>query len=221
MSTDQFHFFADNVRRSADRILSGTPYVVDVTGDELWAAYLGAFPEGTNPLFRERTEHDCSCCRGFIKQMGNVVAINPDLTLATIWSGYTHLPEPYGTVAKALHDLVSQAAIRTVFFSSERKAGAEVTYEATDGGEIAWHHFHCEIPRARFAHVPRDKQGPIETNAGVIARTLAEIDSTHIRTLLELIDNGLYRGAQQRDSVQALLDASLAYADLTVGSHRP
>jgi hypothetical protein len=218
MSTDQFTLFADNVRRSADRIMSGTPYVADVSGDDLWTTYLGAFPPGTDPLFRERTEHDCSCCRGFIKQMGNVVAITPALTLETIWSGYDRLPEPYRTVAKALHDLVSQAAIRTVFFSKERKAGAEVTYEAADGGEIAWHHFHCEIPRARFAPIPRNKQGPIETNAGVIARTLAEINSTHIRTLLELIDNGLYRGAQNRDSVQALLDASIAYEALPSGS---
>lgn len=31
-------------------------------------------PAGTNPIFRERTEHDCSCCRNFVKNLGNVVA---------------------------------------------------------------------------------------------------------------------------------------------------
>ena len=37
-------------------------FVVNLSGDELYAAYLAAFPAGTNPIYRERTEHDCSCC---------------------------------------------------------------------------------------------------------------------------------------------------------------
>ena len=48
---------------------------VEISGDELWNAYLGAFPDGANPIFRKRTEHDCSCCKSFIRTMGNVVAV--------------------------------------------------------------------------------------------------------------------------------------------------
>ena len=44
-----------------------------VSKDELWDTYLGSFPEGSNPIFRERTEHDCSCCKQFIRTMGDVV----------------------------------------------------------------------------------------------------------------------------------------------------
>ena len=60
-------------------------YVVDVNRDELWEKYLASFPEGTNPIHRTRTEHDCSACRHFIKTLGPVVAIASDIRLVSIW----------------------------------------------------------------------------------------------------------------------------------------
>ena len=44
-------------------------FTVDISGDDLFAAYLAAFPEGTNPIYRERTEHDCSCWKIFIRNI--------------------------------------------------------------------------------------------------------------------------------------------------------
>ena len=50
-------------------------YTVDVDKDAMWNLYLDSFPAGTNEIYRVRREHDCSCCRQFVKQVGNVVAI--------------------------------------------------------------------------------------------------------------------------------------------------
>ena len=38
-----------------------------VDKDEMYNLYLDSFPVGTNAIYRTRREHDCSCCRGFIK----------------------------------------------------------------------------------------------------------------------------------------------------------
>ena len=47
------------------KMANGPLFTVDLSKDELWDTYLSAFPEGTNPMYRERTEHDCNCCKQY------------------------------------------------------------------------------------------------------------------------------------------------------------
>ena len=74
MST--FRQFKEAVERQLQVMAGmGQLFRVDIPSDLVWETYLKSFPEGTNPIYRERTEHDCSCCRQFIRNIGNVVAI--------------------------------------------------------------------------------------------------------------------------------------------------
>lgn len=65
----QKHF--DEMQREATHL-----FEVNVDKDELWNTYLDSFPAGTNGIFRERREHDCSCCRQFIKNIGSAVSLD-------------------------------------------------------------------------------------------------------------------------------------------------
>ena len=46
-------------------------FITDADEDELYNLYLDSFPAGTNELFRKRRKYDCSCCRRFVKNIGN------------------------------------------------------------------------------------------------------------------------------------------------------
>ena len=129
---DHFHKFAKMVARSFQK-LSKTPhvFVAAVDGDALWKAYLGAFPAGTNPLVKKNTEHDCSCCRHFVRRAGNVVAVGENKVVTTVWDeAAEHADFPYDVVAKRLRGLVVEAGISDLYRVSAKEGsfGAEWTH---------------------------------------------------------------------------------------------
>ena len=71
-------------------------FVVELDKADLWDKYLESFPPRTNEVFKERREHDCNCCRHFIKAFGNVVTIRNN-KVTTIWD-FKVLDETYQTV---------------------------------------------------------------------------------------------------------------------------
>ena len=99
----------------------GSLFVVDVPKDALWDTYLKSFPEGTNPVYLERTEHDCNCCRQFIKTLGAVVAVDANGNLSSIWD--VTVDSFYQHVADALSALVKQAKVVKPFFYYEATIG--------------------------------------------------------------------------------------------------
>jgi hypothetical protein len=179
-------------------------YVVDIDPDELYAAYLAAFPPGTNEVFRERTEHDCSTCRNFIKNLGPVVAI-VDGAVHTVWDTAAVSPglEEYSVVAHALAQLVSSKPIKSLFRTDMPSYGAEKNNElGADGSVHIWHHFHGKVAAKHFSATPGAAVGEHTSAVQVFRRGLEELTPASLATVLELIDaNALYRGAEFRAAV--------------------
>jgi len=196
-----FTTFAKQVNHRLNQLAKGELFVT-VDGDTLWDTYLASFPEGTNPIYRERTEHDCSCCKNFIRNYGNVVAII-DGELTSIWD-VEGAPAPYDVVAKSLHEAVTGHPITNLFRTSETKYGAEHNFEKLeDGGAKKWHHLWGEVSSHHHTKTPDKARGDYRTQAQTLHRGFTELTSGALSTVLDLIESkALYRGEEHKRAVE-------------------
>jgi len=159
----------------------------------LWETYLGAFPKGSNPIFKERTEHDCQCCKHFIRAVGGLVTI-VNGQLVSIWD--VEVGGVYQPVAEALSALAKSLPIDNVYLGYEQKVGTAKNF--ADNGAV-WEHFSVDVPSTyitRKDNIPT-ALGEIRSTKDVMLRGLAEITLADVDVVLELIgQNSLYRGEE-------------------------
>lgn len=211
----EFLKFSQAVHAQYSEMATHELYQVSIDKDEFYAAYLAAFPAGTNPLFRERTEHDCSCCRNFIKNLGTVVALD-GTKYVTVWDDFASLPHPYDVVGEALRNLLRTKFIGGVYRTKEGSYGLIANFEQTEaGGTIKWNHFHGKVLTRHHHATPEAAAGEINSTVAVFKRGLDEITLDAVQTVLDLIDsNSLYRGAEFRNQVDGFLSLLKAYQSL-------
>jgi hypothetical protein len=181
------------------KMAKGELFRTNTPKDKMWSTYLGSFPEGSNPIFRERTEYDCNCCKNFIRAVGNVVSI-VDGRLESIWDVVVDEPA-YQAVADALSDLVKTETIDNTFLHTEKNAGTNKTYEEIMNSIKTWDHFYVEIPQ-NFVMAGKDigpKHAEMRATHDVFLRGLAELTTGSVDTVLDLIkENALYRGEEHK-----------------------
>jgi hypothetical protein len=206
-----FHDFKVPVHHQFQRLTGQDIFCVDVGGDELWQHYLASFPAGTNPIYRERTEHDCSCCRQFVKTVGGVVAI-VDGELHSIWDAAFDEPA-YQAVANAMGRLVKSRPIDRPFLHYEKHVGTDQNHGLVNGAVETYQHFHVEIPWANNAgknffcpaqDIPT-KIGELKSTHDVMLRSLTSLSRDGADYVLDLIaKKSLYRGVDQDFAVKIL-----------------
>lgn len=181
---------------------ANTIFEVEVDKDHLWNLYLDNFPEGTNEIYRERREHDCSCCRHFVRQIGNAVFIVGDV-VRTIWD--LEVGEEYSPSFKAMAEYIKSFPISNYYVTKERKIGVNYNFEQTVDGARKWEHFFLELPKTLCYTGNKsvgDIKGELESARSVFHRGLSEITLEAIDTLIELIaQNTVYRGEQWREQL--------------------
>lgn len=106
-------------------------YRVDVDKSKIWDTYLGSFPKGADNIYRERTEqHDCNCCKNFIRNIGNAVTIADDGSIQTIWDIDDPSVDPsYLVVARVMADLVRNQKIVNLYLHYDDSVGTDRSLE--------------------------------------------------------------------------------------------
>lgn len=206
----QKHF--DEMQKEATHL-----FEVNVDKDELWNTYLDSFPTGTNEIFRERREHDCSCCRQFIKNIGSAVTIK-DNQIHTIWE--LNLGDTtYQPVCDALDAFVKAHTVTDIYTTKFPKIGTEFNFEEINGKSHQWDHFFLELPSKfvnRSSRSNEEVKGQFRDTRNVFKRSLDEITMEALDTILELINsNTLYKGEEWKGVLTEFKKYKKEYDKLT------
>ena len=132
----QFEKFVKMMQENFNEMIKGETclFQTEIDKDKIWDVYLESFPDGTNPIFRERRVHDCVACKQFIRRFGGVVAIK-DGKVRTIWDFQTG-DTTYQPVIDALNNYVKSKNIADYYMTTEKRIGTAENKEMVDGNVI-------------------------------------------------------------------------------------
>lgn len=199
-----------------DSMLKDTTHLfqVNVDKDVLWNLYLDSFPAGTNKIFRERREYDCSSCRHFIRGFGNVVTIK-NRKVTTIF-GFEIDDPTYAPVFKALDTLIKDSVVADYLVTREAQFGLDHNVEQLeDKTVLTWNHFNYKLPPQfvnRSSKTDESIAGELRTTKQVFQRSLTELSKESVLSVLELIaQNSLYKGEENKGALETFLGLKTEY----------
>ncbi len=207
MTPFTFSYFKTAVQRQFKRLLEAGPiFTTNIDKDRIWSVYMGAFQPGTNPLYRKQTEHDCSCCRHFLRAAGGIVGIINN-EVVSLWDlSYTDL-DRYQPVANALAAFAKSFPIQNVFLHPEAAVGVDRNRGLFGEEVVNFDHFHLSLPAemvVREGPTRGSRLAAMQATHDVLLRGLREITPDALTAVQELIAQGsLYRGAEHAYAVGA------------------
>ena len=189
-------------------------YEIEIDKDEFWNLYLDSYPAGTNEIYRQRREFDCSCCRHFIKSIGNAVVIKNN-KVRTMWDFRTG-DTTFQSVIDALNVYLLTKSVTNLYVSKFKHIGTAKNFENLgDGNVTEWEHFSLELPQKFVDTSYRsigDIQGQFRDTRNVFKRSLDEISEEAVSTVLELIaSNSLYKGEEWKAVLEKFLEYKRLY----------
>lgn len=192
------------------------------TRDEVWDAYLNAYPEGTNEVFRERRSYDCNNCAKFVRRAGNLIAINETGDRTTVWD--VAAPGYYGAVAASMHAFIGSAQIEGFFIPKEANlVGVESNMEnpMIYPNPATWRHFYYNFKVQRLSNNRGTLQNNVKSQMAVLRRAMEETSLEAAETVRDLIlENSLYRGDEFLSTVKKFMIFKNMYLTSYVGYPR-
>lgn len=97
---------------------TGKLFRSSLTGNQLWDLYISGFKPEYNPIFRDpnSTMHNCNLCKNFIRRYGNIVVIDNEYNIITMFD--IDASEEYIDVMQLLSKNIKLATISDVFFET-------------------------------------------------------------------------------------------------------
>ncbi len=193
----------------------------NVPKNDMYIAYQENFKPEDNPIFRTNRVHDCNTDKSFLKAIGNIVAIDNNNNVHTLWD--VEVPAMYQPSVDALHNLVSAAVITAPMCWHSAKLGekSNISVSPNSLGET-FQHFYGDLD-ARYV---TEESGPVidkVTSARqTFLRVMTEVTLESLETVLDLInDNLLQRGEVSRPKLEKIIELKKEYMALAEAERTP
>ncbi len=199
---------------------TGKLYVADITGRDVWHEYLNSFENPGVWRNPQSNVYNCNHCSNFIRRYGNIVALNQNLELVTIFD--VEIEGEYAHALKTLSTLIKSKAIANFFVETINELN-ELPYEkisrtaksfqlgvaknhkqytkeevekfgrVTEDKVYTFHHFNLNIPK-EFISFSGNSSDSIKAtardNVKVFERALVEIPLDTLELVRDLITQG-------------------------------
>lgn len=175
-----------------------TLLVVDFNGHALAEAYVDAFRPEDNRVYRERREHDCNCCKAFIRKVGSMVTVI-DGELVSIWDIEPEgVHKGYLVVAEKMATMVKAKPIANMLRLQEASVGTDHNFELSETDEpVRWEHFHHVMPEE---YVVEGTNHPLNLvqNHKIALENSMNVSYTSLEIVADLIaSDSIYRGNEK------------------------
>lgn len=111
--------FNKKIQQQFERMCAtGKLFRTQLSGGEIWNLYLISFEKENNPVFRDpaSSQKNCNTCHNFVRRYGNVVAIDENYNIMTIFD--VEADEEYRDTTKQLSEIIRKSKITEVFFET-------------------------------------------------------------------------------------------------------
>lgn len=181
-------------------------FVVNVDNTKIWELYLDSFPKKENPIFRERRVYDCNCCKHFFRNIGNVIGINENNQIVSIWDIETG-DEIFDKVCQKLSKEIKKYPISRLFKTELEMFGSEDNFD-NYLQDVKWEHFMYKVPAKYLLSYGTKTSFIAETNTirRLFGETMETLNINSLNTVKELIKtNSLYKGSEYLYIIDELL----------------
>lgn len=130
----QFYQFSDLISQQLTNLTkTGKLFKSSITGQQLWDIYITSFKPENNPVFRDpnSSEHNCNTDKSFIRRYGNLVTINDDLEIVTLFDIDVPKNSQFYDSVIACKKALKKAKIENVFFETFEELNS-LPYEKTN-----------------------------------------------------------------------------------------
>lgn len=188
---------------------------LDCDVGEVWNLYLDSFPPEIKGIYYEKPWHDCQRCWSWFRTMANVVMIDDNYEIKTLFDFET-IPE-YRDVFKTLDEFLKTKQVKDLFLHDKSSVGVFRSFTEHEDWFEECHHFYLDIPDKFYKGSDElaSEIGDARTQRKLFEDTLNLISVDAVDTVLELVySKTLYRSNQWKDTLEGLMDVLKDYEQI-------